>query len=76
MADQIAQVEARIAPVSQPYLAHFSPVSRPHLARISPISRKVEALIAAATDLASLQRYEDALRTGETWGDVGRYGEM
>jgi len=28
----------------------------------------VEALIAAATDLASLQRYEDALRTGELEG--------
>ena len=35
---------------------YISPISRPYLAHISPISRKVEALIATATDLESLQR--------------------
>ena len=61
MADQIA-------PGGGAHRPNISPVSRPYLAHISPVSRKVEALIATATDLESLQRYEDALRTGKLEG--------
>ena len=77
MADQIGQVEAPIAPISQPYL---NPISPQYLARISPVSRPHLARISQGGG-AHRRRHrprEPAAVRGRAAHrrDLGRYGEM